>query len=75
MAARPTSACGPRSPALLLDPTLTYSRLPSGLASRFFVQWWLIGPPGRSTSLVPGAVITVSPLRYGKLSTASAFAT
>jgi hypothetical protein len=65
IAARPASTAMPRSPTLLLEPTLTYSLLPSGLASRFFVQWWLIGPAGRSSSLRAGRRDAVSPRGRG----------
>src|SRR5450432_902462 len=41
----------------------------------FFVQWWLIRPAGKSTSLVPEVVIAVSPPAYGKRITASELAT
>ena len=49
MAARPSSAGRPFSPTLLLDPTVTYSLLPSPLAITFLVQWWLM-PAGRSVT-------------------------
>ena len=45
----------PFSPTLLLEPTVAYSLLPSGLAMTFLVQWWLIGPPGRSVTLTGAA--------------------
>jgi hypothetical protein len=49
--------------------------LPSRLAMMFLVQWWLIGPPGRSTTRLPAAVICVAPVVYGKRTIASALAT
>ena len=65
----------PFSAALLLEPTVTYRRVPSRLASTFLVQWWLIGPPGRSTTLVGVTSIRVCPLVYGTRTSASALAT
>ncbi len=64
----------PFSPALLLEPTVAYSLLPSGLAMMFLVQWWLIGPPGRSVTLTGCAVICVCPGWYGTFTMASEFA-
>ncbi|MNI84691.1 hypothetical protein D3C73_1416170 [compost metagenome] len=64
----------PFSATLLLEPTDTYSLLPSALAIRFLVQWWLM-PAGRSVTRTPGAEICVWPVSYGKRSTASALAT
>jgi hypothetical protein len=52
----------PFSPTLLLEPTVTYSFEPSGLAMTFLVQWWLIGPAGRSATLRGAAVIWVWPV-------------
>jgi hypothetical protein len=75
IAARPASTSIPRSATLLLEPTVAYSLLPSGLAMRPLVQWWLSVPPGRSTSLVGVAVMRVSPFLYGNHTTASVFAT
>jgi len=46
----------PFSPTLLLEPTPAYRR-PSRLATRLLVQWWLIGPPGRSATFAGVAVI------------------
>ncbi len=39
------------------------------------VQWWLIGPAGKSASFVPGAVICVCPGVNGKAMIASVLAT
>ncbi|MCY1553218.1 hypothetical protein D9M68_896810 [compost metagenome] len=64
----------PFSATLLLDPTDAYSLLPSGLAIRFLVQWWLM-PAGRSAIFSPGESILVCPVSYGKRITASALAT
>jgi ADP-ribosylglycohydrolase len=36
--------------------------VPSALAIRLLVQWWLIGPAGNSTSRSLGAVMRVSPV-------------
>ena len=74
MAARPTSTSMPSSATLLFDPTVTYNLVPSLFAMIFLVQWWLIGPPGKSTTLVAGALIFKSPFAYGNLTTASALA-
>ena len=49
IAARPFSASIPFSATLLFEPTVTNSLVPSGLATTFLVQWWLI-PAGRSTT-------------------------
>ena len=65
----------PRSPTLLFEPTVAYSFVPSGLAIRLFVQWWLIGPAGRSTSFVPAASMRVSTPSYGKRTIAFELAT
>jgi hypothetical protein len=46
-----------------------------GLAMMFLVQWWLIGPAGRSTTLTGAAVMRVWPGWYGKRTTASVLAT
>jgi hypothetical protein len=61
MSARFFSASMPFSVMLLFEPTPTYSNEPSRLATRLLVQWWSIGPPGSGVSIVPGAVILVSP--------------
>jgi len=45
---------------LLLEPTPTYSLLPSGLASSALVQWCSM-VPGRSVNSVPGALMLVWP--------------
>src|SRR2546423_8944411 len=75
IAARPSSLPIPFSPTLLLEPTDTYSFDPSGRAMTFLVQWWLILPPGRPVILVPGLVMCVAPLVYGKRISASVLAT
>ena len=75
MAARPCSCSMPFSPTLLFEPTVTYSVLPSALAIRFLVQWWFSGPPGKSMTFTPRAVIDVWPGWYGNFSTASVLAT
>ena len=46
------------APATTEAPTDT-TAAPSGEAIRLFVQWWLRGPAGRSTTLVGCAVIAV----------------
>ncbi len=65
----------PFSATLLLEPIDTYSFVPSGEAVTFFVQWWLIGPAGRSAILRGAAVIAVWPGVKGKASRASVSAT
>src|SRR6476469_209521 len=72
--ARRYSTSSPFSVMLLLEPTPTYSLLPSGLASSDLVQWWLI-VPGRSANSTPGAVMRVAPDTYGYLTIASVLAT
>ena len=65
----------PCSAMLLLEPTVAYRRVPSGLAIRFLVQWWLSVPPGSGATCTPGAEIDVAPGEYGKRTTASVLAT
>ncbi len=65
----------PFSPALLFDPAVAYSLLPSGVAMMFLVQWWLMAPAGRSVTFTPGDPMLVSPLRYWNFRMASLSAT
>ncbi|MDT4816043.1 hypothetical protein FQZ97_490840 [compost metagenome] len=50
----------PFSPMLLLEPTVTYSLLPSALAMTFLVQWWL-RPAGSAVTTVGVALTEVCP--------------
>lgn len=73
-AARSASSSMPFSAMLLLEPTVTKSLLLSGLAIKFLVQWWLMGPAGSATKVVAAARICVSPAVYGNRTTASVLA-
>jgi hypothetical protein len=61
MLARFFSASMPPSAMLESEPTVTYSLVPSGLASRLRAQWLFGALAGRSTTLLPAAVIAVAP--------------
>jgi len=60
IAARPSSSFRPFSPMLEFEPTPTYRRDPSALATRLLVQWWF-RCAGRSTILRGAAEICVCP--------------